>query len=129
MERFEIKTQKRYELVDVTKKVEEIVEKSGVEEGLVLVFVPHSTAGVLVTENESGLKMDWIGIFEKIFSGRDFQHDRIDDNADSHLLSGLVGQSKVFPVSGGKLVRGTWQQIFVADFDGPRIRKVVVQAR
>ena len=124
---FKISTQNRYQLVDVTQKVEEMVEESGVEEGMVLVFVPHSTCGILLTENESGLKNDWLKIFEKLTSGIDFEHNRIDDNADSHLLSGLIGQGKILPIKEGRLIRGTWQQIFLAEFDGPRERKIIVQ--
>ncbi len=123
---FQISTQKRYQLIDITSKVEKIVRESGVEEGLVLVFVPHSTAGVLLTENESGLKEDWLKLFEKIVTGIDFLHNRIDDNADSHLLSGLIGQGRVLPIQNGNILRGTWQEIFLAEFDGPRGGRVVV---
>ncbi|MCD6085945.1 YjbQ family protein, partial [bacterium] len=100
---------------------------SKVEDGLVLVFVPHSTAGVVLTENEKGLKNDWIEIFKKLTSGIEFEHNKIDDNADSHLLSGLIGQGKVLPIKDGKIIRGTWQQIFLVEFDGPRERKVILE--
>ena len=123
----DISTENRYQLVDITEEVEETVKKSKVEDGLVLVFVPHSTAGVVLTENEKGLKNDWLEIFKKLTSGIDFEHNKIDDNADSHLLSGLIGQGKVLPIKDGKIIRGTWQQIFLAEFDGPRERKVIVE--
>ena len=123
----DISTENRYELVDITEEVEEIVKESKIEDGLVLVFVPHSTAGVVLTENEKGLKNDWLEIFKKLTSGIDFEHNKIDDNADSHLLSGLIGQGKVLPIKDGKIIRGTWQQIFLAEFDGPRERKVIVE--
>lgn len=127
MRKFEIKTEKRYQLVDITDRVEKAVREVGKREGVVLVFVPHSTAGVLVTENERGLKRDWLRVLKDLAAGYSFEHDRIDDNADSHLLSGLVGQSRTLPVNRGELSRGTWQQVFVAEFDGPRRRKVWVQ--
>ena len=123
----DISTENRYQLVDITEEVEEIVKESKVEDGLVLVFVPHSTAGVVLTENEKGLKNDWLEIFKKLTSGIDFEHNKIDDNADSHLLSGLIGQGKVLPIKDGKIIRGTWQQIFLAEFDGPRERKVILE--
>ena len=123
----DISTENRYQLVDITEEVEETVKESKVEDGLVLVFVPHSTAGVVLTENEKGLKNDWLEIFKKLTSGIDFEHNKIDDNADSHLLSGLIGQGKVLPIKDGKIIRGTWQQIFLAEFDGPRERKVIVE--
>ena len=122
-----ISTTQRYELVDITEKVERIIKESGIKEGEVLIFVPHSTAGILLTENEEGLKKDWLKIFEKITSGIDFFHNRIDDNADSHILSGLVGQEKTLLIKEGEILRGTWQEIFLAEFDGPRNRRVIVK--
>ncbi len=126
MEEFKISTKERYELVDITSNVHDIVNESGIEEGLVFIFTPHSTAGILITENEEGLKKDWVSYFKKMVSGNDFYHDRIDNNADSHILSGLLGQGKTLPIKSGKIYRGTWQNIFLADFDGPRERKVSI---
>ncbi|MEO0087953.1 MAG: secondary thiamine-phosphate synthase enzyme YjbQ [candidate division WOR-3 bacterium] len=127
LKEFSISTSRKYQLVNITEKVEKVVVEAKVKEGVVLVFVPHSTAGILLTEEEEGLKRDWLKLFEKIVSGLDFEHNRIDNNADAHLLSGLIGQSKVLPIKEGKLVRGTWQEIFLAEFDGPRERKVIVE--
>ncbi len=127
LKEFSISSENRYQLIDITEKVEEIVEESKIKNGLVLVFCPHSTAGILLTENEKGLKEDWLQVLKKIVSGFDFLHNRIDDNADSHILSGLVGQGKTLAVENGKLVRGTWQQIFLAEFDGPRTRRIIIK--
>lgn len=104
-----------------------MVTESSVKGGLVLVFVAHSTAAILLTENEEGLKQDWLDFLKRLVSGFNFQHDRIDNNTDSHILSGLLGQGKVLPVEKGSLVRGTWQQIFLAEFDGPKTRKVQIR--
>jgi len=123
---FDLSTEKRYQLVDITDSVEEIVKKTGIKEGQLLVFVPHSTAAILLTENEEGLKQDWLEVLKKLVSNFDFRHNRVDNNADSHILSGLVGQTKVLPVRDSGVVRGTWQQIFLAEFDGPRTRRVIV---
>ncbi|KPJ72948.1 hypothetical protein AMJ48_02890 [Parcubacteria bacterium DG_74_1] len=123
---FQVSTQERYQLVDVTDRVEEIVQKAGIKDGQVLVFLPHSTAALLLTENEEGLKKDWLDVLKKLISGFDFRHNRIDDNADSHILSGLVGQARILPVEDGRIVRGTWQQILLAEFDGPRTRRVII---
>ena len=122
-----VSTENRYQLIDLTEEVEQIVKESKIKDGLVLIFVPHSTAGIVLTENEEGLKNDWLKIFKKLTSGIDFEHNKIDDNADSHLLSGLIGQGKVLPIKDGEIIRGTWQQIFLAEFDGPRERKVIVE--
>ena len=124
---FQISTEKKYQLVDITDRVEKIIKEGKIEEGMALVFVPHSTAGILLTENEEGLKNDWLEIFQRLTSGIDFQHNIIDNNADSHILSGLIGQGKSLPIKEGRLVRGTWQQLFLAEFDGPRTRRVVVE--
>ena len=127
LKEFEIPTKDRYELIDITDKVKEIIKQSSIKSGLALIFVPHSTAAVLLTENETGLKQDWLKVFKKMVAGFDFMHNRIDNNADSHILSGLVGQGKVVPVENGNIIRGAWQQIFLAEFDGPKKRKVIVK--
>jgi len=122
-----ISTENRYQLVDITEEVERIIGESGIKNGLALVFVPHSTAGIVLTENERGLKNDWLEIFKKLTAGIDFEHNKIDDNADSHILSGLIGQGRVLPIKDSRIIRGTWQQIFLAEFDGPRERRVIVE--
>ena len=126
-DKFEISTSKRRELVDVTNKVESIVGKSKIKNGICVVFVPHATAAVMLNENERGLVADIINKVEKDFpAGAGYKHDRIDDNADSHLASAFIGQSKTLPVNNGQLIRGTWQQIFVLELERPRSRRVVV---
>ena len=122
-----VSSQERYQLIDITDEVEKIVKESGVKDGLVLLFVPHSTAGILLTENEKSLKEDWLDFLKKLVSGFDFQHNRIDDNADSHLLSGFIGQERILPLKGGQIIRGTWQQILLLELDGPRKRKIIVK--
>jgi secondary thiamine-phosphate synthase enzyme len=127
IEEFGVATQNRYQLIDITQKVEKMVGDSGVEHGLVFIFVPHSTAALLLSENEPGLKEDWLNFLKRIVSGIKFQHNRIDDNADSHILSGLLKQERTLIIEKGKLVRGTWQQIFLVELDGPRRRKLIVK--
>lgn len=113
--------------MDITGRVEKIIRESKIESGLSLIFVPHSTAAIILTENESGLLQDWLKVFERLVSGYNFLHNQIDNNADSHILSGLMGQGKTLAIENSKLVRGTWQQIFLAEFDGPRDREVIVK--
>ena len=124
---FKVATENRYQLVDITGEVEEIVGKSGIKSGLCLVFVPHSTAAIILTENEEGLKKDWLAVLKKLVEGFDFKHDQIDNNADSHILSGLLGQGKTLPIENSRLIRGTWQQIFLVELDGPRKRKIILK--
>ena len=118
---------KRYQLIDITDQVEKLISESKVKEGICLVFAPHSTAAVILTENEEGLKNDWLQVLKKLVAGFDFEHNKIDDNADSHILAGILGQGKTIPIENGKLIRGTWQQIFLVELDGPRERKIIVK--
>jgi secondary thiamine-phosphate synthase enzyme len=127
LEKIDIFTKDRYELVDITGKIKEIIKQSKIQNGLAIIFVPHSTAGIILTENEEGLKKDWLKFLEKIVSNFDFNHNKIDDNADSHILSGIIGQEKILLIENGSLVQGTWQQIFLAEFDGPRTRTIIVK--
>jgi secondary thiamine-phosphate synthase enzyme len=124
---FSVSSEKRYQLIDISDEVEKTVEESGIEDGFILVFTPHSTAAVLLTENEEGLKQDWLDFLKKSVVGFDFQHNKIDNNADSHILSGLIGQGKTLPLEKGRIIRGTWQQIFLVELDGPRNRKIIVK--
>ena len=115
LKEFNVSTEDRYQLIDITDRVGEIIRESKVKNGLALIFVPHSTAAILLTENESGLKEDWLKVLKKIVSGIDFAHNQIDNNADSHILSGLIGQGKTLAIENNKLIQGTWQQIFLVE--------------
>ena len=122
-------TRGEIDLVDITRDVERIVEESGIENGQVLVFVPGATGAIVTIEHESGLLEDFKrALKELIPNGNGYLHDRIDDNAHSHLRATLLGASECFPVVNGRLVRGTWQQIFFVELDvRPRHRRVIVQ--
>ena len=114
-------------MIDITDRIEKVVKQSQKENGLVFIFTPHSTAAVALTEDEPGLKQDWLDFLNEIISGFDFEHNKIDDNADSHILSGLIGQGKTLILEKGQLIRGAWQQIFLVELDGPRSRKVMIK--
>ncbi|AFL95495.1 hypothetical protein CL1_1296 [Thermococcus cleftensis] len=122
-------TEGEIDLVDITAEVERVVEESGIENGLCLVFVPGATGAIVTIEHESGLLEDFRrALKELIPKGKGYLHDRIDDNAHSHLRATLLGASECFPVVDGRLVRGTWQQIFFVELDViPRHRRVIVQ--
>ncbi len=124
---FEIKTSKRTEAIDITREVDRSVEKSGIKKGICLIFLPHATAALILEESESGLIDDIERMAQKIFPrGAGYQHDRVDDNADSHLASGFIGQSRVYPIKDGTVVRGTWQNPILLELDGPRRREISV---
>ena len=124
-QQFTISTSEEIELVDITSRVEEIVSQAKINQGQCLIFVTHSTAAVLITENETGLLNDWEDFIANLPAGQTWAHNQIDNNAEAHLISGLIGQGKILPVKNGKLQRGTWQQIFLVELDGPRNQRQV----
>jgi len=123
-----VSTKQRIEVVDITRQVEEAVTKSGVKNGLCLIHAPHATAAIVANENEYGLINDIVRKVEEVFPiGAGYQHDRIDDNAHAHLASAFIGSSRIFPVKNSRILRGTWQNVFLVEADGPRNRRVVVE--
>ena len=123
--KLKIETSKRIELIDITSEVQEEIMKSEVSEGICIISTGHTTAGIIINENESGLKEDILALLKKLVpTDAGYMHDRIDNNADSHLRAMLLGASETLPVSEGKLELGTWQRIFFAEMDGPRSRTV-----
>lgn len=124
---FEVATKKREQIVDITKQVERVVRDSGIKQGLCFVFVPHATAAVIINENYDAAVCDDILSFlkQQIPQGV-WKHDAIDNNADSHIKSSLLGVSQVIPIEDGKLMLGTWQGIGLVELDGPRKRNVIV---
>ena len=128
-EELRFSTKGEIDLVDLTLEVERVVAESGVKNGQVLVFVPGATGAIVTIEHESGLLEDFKrALRELIPKGAGYLHDRIDDNAHSHLRATLLGASECFPVVDGRLVRGTWQQIFFVELDvRPRHRRVIMQ--
>ncbi|AIF69885.1 hypothetical protein PAP_07475 [Palaeococcus pacificus DY20341] len=124
----EILTSKEVEIVDITAQVEEIVKKSGISEGLVVVFTRHTTTALILNENEPRLLKDMERIFKELVpKGEGYAHDAIDHNAHSHLRSILMSSSIAIPIENSRLALGTWQSILFIELDGPRRRKVVVK--
>ena len=124
---FHTETHRAY--VHITPQVEEIVRKSGVKEGMVLVSAMHITAGVYVNDNESGLIEDIDQWLEHLAPFRkDYKHHNTgEDNGDSHLKALLIHHEVIVAITGGKLDLGTWQRIFYAEFDGQRDKRVIVK--
>jgi len=123
-----ISTKNRAQLIDITGQVENFVKDAQVKNGICLVFGLHSTTAIVINENERGLASDILRkVSEEFPHGAGWNHDRIDDNADAHLASAFIGPSKVFPIKDSSLVRGTWQNIFLLELDGPRTRNVTIE--
>ena len=123
-------TPKRRELVNITDRVAAVVDKSGIAEGMVLVSAMHITAGVWVNDAEDGLIADIDEWLEKLAPFRqDYRHHRTGEtNGDSHLKSLLVHHEVIVPVTKGKLDFGPWQQVYYAEFDGRRPKRVIIKA-
>ncbi len=122
-------TRQRREIVRITDEVASIVERSGVREGMVLVSAMHITAGVYVNDWESGLIADIQDWLETLAPARpDYRHHQTgEDNADAHLKRTIVGHQVMLPITNGKLDLGPWEQVFYAEFDGQRRKRVVVK--
>ena len=123
---FEVRTARRAQLVDITERVADAVTKSDVTDGLCHVFIPHTTAGVTINEGaDPDVATDVAShLAELVPKEAAFEH--AEGNSDSHIKTVLVGPSCTAPVRGGKLALGTWQAIFLCEWDGPRTRRVEV---
>lgn len=121
----ELSTDRRIQVLNVTPQVAEVCRGAGVEDGLLVITCEHTTAAVCLNEAEPGLLADLAGWLERLAPrGAPYSHNRIDDNADAHLRSLLLGHSVALPVQGGKPVLGTWQGVLFVELDGPRSRCV-----
>ena len=123
---FEVRTTRREELVDVTRQVAELVRANGLSAAAVVVSSPHTTAGITVNENaDPDVARDILAGLEPLCPREgDWRH--FEGNSDAHLKTALVGSSATLPVADGRLALGTWQAIYLAEFDGPRTRRVTV---
>ncbi|WP_458404266.1 secondary thiamine-phosphate synthase enzyme YjbQ [Methanobrevibacter sp.] len=118
-----IDTSKNFEIIDITSKINGLIE---IDEGIVSVFSKHSTSAIVVNENESGLLADLEFMLDNLVSDKfSYNHDRIDNNARSHLKSFLLSSGETLPVKNGKLDLGTWQSVFFIELDGPRRSRTV----
>jgi secondary thiamine-phosphate synthase enzyme len=122
-------TTRKREYINITRDVEEILSRSGIKEGMILVSAMHITAGVYVNDAESGLIQDIDEWLEKLAPfKKDYKHHRTgEDNGDSHLKSLLIHHEVILPVTNGRLDFGTWQQVYYAEFDGMRKKRVIVK--
>jgi len=124
--RLEVRTSHRVEFVDITRRVAEFAGESSVRDGAVLVFCPHTTAAITINENaDPDVLRDLVRGLERIAPQDGGWYHR-EGNSDGHLKSSLVGPSLLVPLEAGRLVLGTWQGIYLCEFDGPRTRAVDV---
>jgi secondary thiamine-phosphate synthase enzyme len=127
METVQVKSSSRVQFMDITHRIKETISKSGVRDGLALIFVPHTTAGITINEAADPSVAD--DIKEKLakLAPHYDAYRHSEGNSDAHIKASLVGSSVTVIISGGAPVLGTWQGIFFCEFDGPRTRKIFVQ--
>lgn len=124
---FNIKTGSRTEMVDVTSSVQKEVSKSGIKEGLCVIYVPHTTAGITINEGaDPAVFQDILAKLNEIVP-RNAGYRHREGNADSHIKASLMGSSVTVLIEDGRIVLGTWQKIFFCEFDGPRSRQVYLK--
>ena len=116
-------TNKNFEIIDITSKINDVID---VEEGIISIFSRHSTSAIVVNENESGLLKDLEFTLNNLITDKhSYNHDRIDNNAKSHLKSFLLSSSECLPIKNGHLDLGTWQSVFFIELDGPRCNRTI----
>ena len=118
-----LNSSRNFEIIDITSMINDEID---IKSGIVNIFSKHSTSAIVVNENESGLLNDLELMLGDLVSDKySWQHDRIDNNAKSHLKSFLLSSSETIPISNGKLDLGTWQSVFFVELDGPRKKRTV----
>ncbi len=123
-----ITTTARQQFADITEQVKQAVSSFNISEGIALVYTPHTTAGITINENADPDVLHDLGLAYKKFFPELEEYRHIENNSDAHLKSSLTGCSVSCIISDGKPVLGVWQNIYFCEFDGPRTRKIYVQA-
>ena len=123
----EIQTTSPQEMIEITRLIQQEVRDQGLQEGLAHVFIPHTTAGVTINENaDPDVVRDMLAALERTFPTHGpYRHT--EGNSHAHIKASLMGASVTIPVKGGRLFLGTWQGIYFCEFDGPRVRKILLQ--
>jgi secondary thiamine-phosphate synthase enzyme len=126
METFQVKTKKLKDIVNLTPKLNRIIQSANFQKGLCHVFLPHTTAAVTTGEIGEGTEEDLLDVAEKIIPQINFRHAHDPSHAWSHMAASLIGASLTLPVLDGELRLGTWQSVLLIELDGPRERQLVV---
>lgn len=128
LKKIDVKTSKVSELIDITREVQGVVNGSGVDAGIVLVYSPHTTAAITVNENaDPSVQGDMIMKTSKLIERDDPDYRHGEGNSDGHVKTTLFGASETFIIENGRVVLGRWQGIYFCEFDGPRTREVIVK--
>ena len=122
-----VKTRSQTELIDITSEIQELVRISGIDNGICMLFVPHTTAAVTINESaDPSVKADILMVLNTVIPWKaEYRH--LEGNSPAHVKSSMIGPSELLAIENGRLVLGTWQGIFFCEFDGPRTRKIHVK--
>ncbi len=127
-ETLRVKTTKHTSIVNITPQVRDVVKRSGVKDGICVVYVPHTTACVFINEGaDPDVIKDIVYMVEKLVPWNDYKYEHGEGNSAAHIRSAIIGNSRIIPIVDGDLTLGTWEAIFLAEFDGPRERKVILK--
>lgn len=127
---FNVSTRGRNQMVDITSQIQSVVNDSGISDGDVVVYCPHTTAAITINENaDPDVQHDILLTLKDLLPQHRAGYRHYEGNSDSHCKSSLVGCSELVLIKKGRLVLGTWQSVFFCEFDGPRSRNVIVQVR
>jgi secondary thiamine-phosphate synthase enzyme len=127
MQQLTVKTQSQTEMIDITRQVQKSIEAAGFQDGLCVLYVPHTTAGITINESaDPSVRRDILMVLNQMVPWQaDYRH--MEGNSPAHIKSTLVGASQLVVVEKGQMVLGTWQGIFFCEFDGPRSRKLQIK--
>lgn len=127
MERLSVSTSKNCQIIDITRQIQQVLNKTGISEGHVVIYSPHTTAGITINENaDPDVKDDIIMELNKIVPFQD-GYAHMEGNSAAHIKASMMGFSQLIPVHNSEMTLGTWQGIYFCEFDGPRSRNVLVQ--
>jgi len=124
-----VATRSKTELIDISSEIEKIVEDSGIKDGVCWVFVPHTTAGISINEGaDPSVKRDILSRLDKLVPSAE-RYEHLEGNAPAHIKTSIVGSSETLIIEKGRLLLGTWQSLYLCEFDGPRHRKVIIKIK
>jgi len=122
-----VSSTKREELIDITSEVKDLVKESKIKQGICALYTPHATGAIIINENaDPNICEDVIEALKDLIPAGKWRHDQIDNNADAHIKASIIGSSATIPIKDNQLQLGTWQNIFMADLDGPRSKRRII---
>ena len=128
MKELKVRSRFREEMIDITEEIEKFVREEELRNGFIVLYVPHTTAGLVINEGfDPDVSKDLIEMLKRLIP-KDGDYRHAEGNSDAHIKSAILGESKIIPVKDGRLLLGTWQRVFFFEGDGPRNRRVILGA-